>query len=115
LKAVELAIEKARCREINADIKIKQKKAAKLQAEAEEAAHRARKEPARQDQALFAGWVRIVSTVVVLFIFFALLAIGLLVTPLTYPPAILVSSLLYLLRPWEFVFAHSDEAQKDPP
>jgi hypothetical protein len=106
LKRVKLRQERARAREMEAS-------ADKRKAEALEAAHRANKEPARQTQALSAGWVRIGLTVIVAALTIALLVVGYIANPLAYPAAVLSSLGLYPLRPWEFAFSPT-AAESEP-
>jgi hypothetical protein len=84
-------------------------------AQASEAQSRAKYEPARQIQALAAGWVRIVLTVLSFGLTVALVIIGLKTKQVwPYPSAVLTGACLYPLRPWEF-FPLRNESEKDNP
>lgn len=113
LKEIEVQLGRAKLRNLRASAKIKEQEAARLEAVAEEAQHRATKEPRRQTQVLAAGWVRIFLTVIASVFSLSMLTIGYLVTPLGYPTAVVASLCLYPLRPWEFRFPSSQPVEDD--
>lgn len=117
LQKLLLSIERVDLRKANAEAEIKEQKAANLRAEAAKRRaeatgekHRAKKEPARQTQALIAGWVRIVLTVIVtLFVLTMLVVSYRAKQPWALPPAFFASLSLYPLRPWEFLTPPKDD------
>lgn len=98
---------RAQVRKLNASAKLEEEEAKAVKAKADEARHKAGKEPARQLLALTAGWTRIGLTILVTLVSLYLLVIGYTKNPLAYPAGVLVGLGLYPLKPWEFFFPSS--------